>query len=63
MAAEHLSNPKISGVACGWYKIRVTGDGKKIPARFNTETTLGCEVAMDANWVLEGRVLIELKSK
>ena len=63
MAAEHLADPRYSGVACGWYKIRVTSKDRKIPARYNTETTLGCEVAMNAHWVGQDRVLINLRSK
>jgi hypothetical protein len=63
MAAEHLSDPRYAGVACGWYKIRVTSTDREIPARYNTETTLGCEVAEDAHWGAQGRVLIELKSE
>ena len=63
MAAEHLADPRYSGVACGWYKIRVTSDDREIPARYNTETTLGCEVSMDAHWVGQDLVLIKLQAK
>ena len=62
LADEHLSDPKYAGVACGWYKIRVTSSDRDIPPRYNTETTLGCEVAMNAHWVHHGAVLLELKS-
>ena len=62
LAKEHLADPKYAGVACGWYKIRVTHSDREIPARYNTETTLGCEVAMNAHWVNHGAVLLELKS-
>ncbi|MFO0821913.1 MAG: hypothetical protein U0792_02150 [Gemmataceae bacterium] len=33
------------GLPSGVYRIAVTKDGAKIPARYNTETTLGCEVS------------------
>lgn len=62
LAKEHLSDPKYAGVACGWYKIRVTSSDREIPARYNTETTLGCEVAMNAGWVNHGAVVLELTS-
>ena len=29
----------------GYYRIEVTSDNKKIPAKYNTETTLGLEVS------------------
>jgi len=32
------------GLSAGLYKIQVTKDGTAIPARFNTQTTLGREV-------------------
>ena len=63
MAKEKLADPKYAGVACGWYKIRVTSISRAIPARYNTETILGCEVAPNASWVPEGEIKIELKSQ
>lgn len=63
MAEEHLADPRYAATACGWYKIRVTSSGKSIPPRFNTATTLGCEVANDAHWTLNGVIPLELKSK
>ena len=62
LAKEHLPNPSGTGVACGWYKIRVTCDQKQIPARYNSDTTLGCEVAIDAVWASEGVVKVSLTS-
>lgn len=35
-------------IALGLYKVKVTKDGMDIPAKYNTETTLGVEVARDA---------------
>jgi len=63
MAKEHLADPTFAGVANGWYKIRVTSDSKSIPANYNTETTLGCEVAIDAHWVSASEIRIAIKSK
>jgi hypothetical protein len=62
MAPEHLANPRYRGVAAGWYKIRVTHPGKSLPAKYNTETKLGCEVSMRAYWVNEGAIKLKLKS-
>jgi hypothetical protein len=48
---EISRNPDESGVQLGYYRIEVTKagpDGKEqIPARFNTATELGAEIAMD----------------
>jgi hypothetical protein len=33
------------GLQPGFYRIRVTADGKNIPARYNSQTTLGAEVS------------------
>jgi hypothetical protein len=45
------------GPAPGLYKIQVTKDGATIPARFNTQTTLGREVYPDGR---SGEVAVEL---
>jgi hypothetical protein len=39
------ASPKLSGLSPGFYRIEITKDGEKIPARYNTETTLGAEAA------------------
>jgi hypothetical protein len=58
-----LKAKRISGVQCGLYRVEITADGgKPIPAKYNTETTLGEEVAQDAHWVQTGLVF-DLKSK
>jgi hypothetical protein len=62
VAKEHLADPRFAGVANGWYKIRITSDTITIPARYNTETTLGCEVAADAHWVGVGELRFDLRS-
>jgi hypothetical protein len=63
MPTEKLADPKYGGVACGWYKIRVTSASRKFPAHYNSETTLGCEVAVNASWVSSGEVKVELTSQ
>jgi hypothetical protein len=60
---EHLADARYPGVACGWYKIRVTCAHRSLPSRYNSETTLGCEVAMDASWVNHGAVVLKLTSQ
>jgi len=64
MAAEHLADPKYPGIAAAWYKVRVTSDSKDIPARYNSQSTLGCEVCLDAAWRnRDGFVAFRLNSK
>jgi hypothetical protein len=46
------------GMPPGFYRIQVTKDGEPIPARYNTATVLGHEVAVDA---ADMRTGIELK--
>jgi hypothetical protein len=36
---------KLPAMRLGFYRIEVTSDAKKIPAKYNTETTLGMEVS------------------
>ena len=42
------------GVAPGFYRVEITAPGMNIPAKYNTETTLGQEVALDAKGIQEG---------
>ena len=42
------------GVAPGLYRVEITKAGEDIPAKYNTETSLGQEVAMDAKGIREG---------
>jgi len=51
-----------SGLAPGLYRIRVTKDGASIPARFNTQTTLGQEVFHNPR-AAEVNVELELVSR
>jgi hypothetical protein len=46
-----------SGVQCGLYKVRISkrsGTKEQIPAKYNSETTLGLEVAPDAPFIRDG---------
>jgi hypothetical protein len=49
------------GVAPGLYLVRITKQGEEIPAKYNTETTLGQEVAIDAAQLGFGSVNFELE--
>ncbi len=42
------------GVAPGLYRVEVTKAGEKIPAKYNMETTIGQEVALDAEGIQKG---------
>jgi hypothetical protein len=55
--------PTAMGVQCGFYKIRISKlqDGREsVPVRYNTETTLGIEVASDAAEVQTGTIALKL---
>jgi hypothetical protein len=43
---EHLKG--INGMQTGFYKVRITHPSTSVPAKYNTETTLGQEVSSDA---------------
>ena len=51
----------LSGMRVGAYKIQVTHPSIKIPAKYNTETTIGVEVAPDDPD--SGRLVLPLKSR
>jgi hypothetical protein len=38
-----------AGLSPGFYRVEITKEGEAIPAKYNTETTLGQEVAADAD--------------
>jgi hypothetical protein len=60
---ERLADPKFGGVPCGWYRIRITHPGKSLPAKYNTQSQLGCEIAMNAHWISLSEIKLELVSK
>ena len=63
MAPEHMPHKNVrSGVAPGLYLVRISkmvDDRELIPAKYNTETTLGVEVAMRASY-MPGHVQFDL---
>jgi hypothetical protein len=46
------------GVSPGLYRVEITKAGERIPAKYNTETKLGQEVALDAAGIVGGAVVI-----
>ena len=42
------------GVAPGFYRVEITKAGETIPAKYNTDTTLGQEIARDAKGIQQG---------
>ncbi len=42
------------GVAPGFYRVEITKAGANIPAKYNTSTVFGQEVALDAKGIAEG---------
>ena len=48
---------KLQGAAPGFYRIKITSPSVEIPAKYNTETTLGREIASD---VASGTVGVQL---
>jgi len=47
---------ELPGVAPGIYRVAVTKDGVTLPAKYNSQTTLGCEVgggARGSSWTLD----------
>ena len=44
ITSPHPTDPSIQGLSPGFYRVEVTKDGEKIPAKYNTETTLGREI-------------------
>jgi hypothetical protein len=42
------------GVAPGFYRVEITKSGEEVPAKYNSATTLGQEIALDAAGIQEG---------
>lgn len=49
-----IPGERLPGLAPGVYRVEITKDGEDIPAKYNTETTLGQEVAIDAEGIRQG---------
>ena len=65
MPKEKMPNPNFSGVNCAFYRIEISkqqGGGESVPARYNTSTELGQEVAPGVP-VLQTGVTFDLKSR
>jgi hypothetical protein len=65
MSIEHPQTPRQRGVQPGLYRVEVSKmvDGKEtIPSKYNTETTLGVEVAQGSPVMIMG-AQFELKSE
>ena len=45
ISCPYAADPSIKGISAGFYRVEITKDGEKIPAKYNSETTLGMEVA------------------
>ena len=54
LSVETTDRSDRPGVTPGLYRVEITKAGENIPAKYNTETTLGQEVALDAVGVREG---------
>jgi hypothetical protein len=54
ISAPYAADPAINGLSPGFYCVQITKDGEKIPPKYNTETTLGAEVASDAGTKVKG---------
>jgi hypothetical protein len=48
ISAAYANDPSVRGMSPGFYRVEVTKDGETIPAKYNTESTFGVEVASDA---------------
>lgn len=65
VATENLVHPNARGVAPGLYLVRISkivNGEETIPARYNTATTLGVEVARRASY-MPGSIDFELRSR
>jgi hypothetical protein len=47
ISAPSAANSQVRGLSPGFYRVEITKDGEKIPAKYNNETTLGAEASSD----------------
>ena len=45
ISSPYTADPSVKGMPPGFYRVEITKDGTAIPAKYNTETILGAEVA------------------
>ena len=65
VAPEHMVHSNARGVTPGLYLVRISkreGDKELIPSKYNTETTLGVEVARRASY-MPGMIEFDLRSR
>ena len=61
-APMFVAGTSVRGITPGFYRVEITKTGEPIPAKYNTETQLGQEVAKDASGIVSGAMLkIDLK--
>ena len=59
MSAAGSPPERLGVIFCGFYRVEISkkeGGAETIPAKYNTQTTLGQEVAQDADGIFEGIV-------
>jgi len=54
VSCPYAADPTVNGLSPGFYRVEITKDGENIPAKYNTETTLGTEVARGSEAELSG---------
>jgi hypothetical protein len=55
-----MSGQQSLGICPGFYRVEITKSGESIPARYNTQTQLGQEVAVDAARLPNGVMTVDL---
>ncbi len=60
MPSAPQTEDKPPGLAPGYYRVEVTTAGNDVPAAYNTETTLGAEIAPDADALRAGPLRFDL---
>jgi hypothetical protein len=56
VAVLSIPNSDLPGIPAGLYKVKITKEGMNLPAKYNSMTTLGAEVARDAKDVETGPI-------
>lgn len=61
---EHKPAPNVGGMRAGFYRIQITRENKgkeMVPAKYNTKTELGQEVALGAHNMRQGSLTFDLR--
>jgi len=48
ISCPYEANARVQGLSPGFYRVEISKEGERIPAKYTSETTLGAEVARDA---------------